>query len=134
NRFDRAVCSSAARARYTRAVRKRRTPRRSHSPGRPQQPPVRSFPTRRSSDLGLVARGRLRLSERATCMPCVEQKTLRSEEGFRRDRKSTRLNSSHLVISYAVFCLKKKRGWDKAVQGGTDGGRVELEFQGDRGS
>src|SRR2546426_3509846 len=32
------------------------------------------------------------------------------------DRKSTRLNSSHLVISYAVFCLKKKkkeptRGW-----------------------
>src|SRR5256885_10939329 len=28
--------------------------------------------------------------------------------GHRRDRKSTRLNSSHLVISYAVFCLKKK--------------------------
>src|ERR1022692_4743412 len=28
--------------------------------------------------------------------------------GTRRDRKSTRLNSSHLVISYAVFCLKKK--------------------------
>src|SRR5205807_2886540 len=28
---------------------------------------------------------------------------------LRRDRKSTRLNSSHLVISYAVFCLKKKR-------------------------
>src|SRR2546426_1947761 len=27
----------------------------------------------------------------------------------RRDRKSTRLNSSHLVISYAVFCLKKKK-------------------------
>src|SRR5256885_3562581 len=27
----------------------------------------------------------------------------------REDRKSTRLNSSHLVISYAVFCLKKKR-------------------------
>src|SRR5256885_2867210 len=26
------------------------------------------------------------------------------------DRKSTRLNSSHLVISYAVFCLKKKNG------------------------
>src|SRR2546426_4869319 len=29
-----------------------------------------------------------------------------------RDRKSTRLNSSHLVISYAVFCLKKKRHAD----------------------
>src|ERR1022692_4780695 len=28
---------------------------------------------------------------------------------FRSDRKSTRLNSSHLVISYAVFCLKKKK-------------------------
>src|SRR5256885_7244135 len=27
---------------------------------------------------------------------------------FAQDRKSTRLNSSHLVISYAVFCLKKK--------------------------
>src|SRR2546426_1549248 len=29
------------------------------------------------------------------------------------DRKSTRLNSSHLVISYAVFCLKKKNNDDK---------------------
>src|SRR2546426_4948674 len=29
--------------------------------------------------------------------------------GLVRDRKSTRLNSSHLVISYAVFCLKKKK-------------------------
>src|SRR3989454_2984016 len=28
------------------------------------------------------------------------------------DRKSTRLNSSHLVISYAVFCLKKKKKTD----------------------
>src|SRR2546426_11704874 len=34
-----------------------------------------------------------------------------ADEGHRlaRDRKSTRLNSSHLVISYAVFCLKKKK-------------------------
>src|SRR5256885_6448952 len=30
-------------------------------------------------------------------------------EQRREDRKSTRLNSSHLVISYAVFCLKKKK-------------------------
>src|SRR5688500_19695683 len=29
-----------------------------------------------------------------------------------RDRKSTRLNSSHLVISYAVFCLKKKKTYN----------------------
>src|SRR5258708_10011121 len=28
---------------------------------------------------------------------------------FERDRKSTRLNSSHQIISYAVFCLKKKK-------------------------
>src|SRR2546426_1656528 len=38
---------------------------------------------------------------------------VRVEAGFGQaalqDRKSTRLNSSHLVISYAVFCLKKKK-------------------------
>src|SRR5256885_13189005 len=33
----------------------------------------------------------------------------RAEPKVRADRKSTRLNSSHLVISYAVFCLKKKK-------------------------
>src|SRR5256885_5731954 len=32
------------------------------------------------------------------------------------DRKSTRLNSSHLVISYAVFCLKKKKNKTVTVQ------------------
>src|SRR2546426_8069814 len=31
------------------------------------------------------------------------------QKGLSQDRKSTRLNSSHLVISYAVFCLKKKK-------------------------
>src|SRR5690625_6860488 len=31
----------------------------------------------------------------------------------RRDRKSTRLNSSHVAISYAVFCLKKKKRNDE---------------------
>src|SRR5260221_10432306 len=33
----------------------------------------------------------------------------RARVAARRDRKSTRLNSSHTVISYAVFCLKKKK-------------------------
>src|SRR5256885_5140011 len=33
-----------------------------------------------------------------------------------RDRKSTRLNSSHLVISYAVFCLKKKITTDSLLE------------------
>src|SRR5438034_2633799 len=35
--------------------------------------------------------------------------TWRSSAGRTSDRKSTRLNSSHTVISYAVFCLKKKK-------------------------
>src|SRR4051812_49479935 len=44
----------------------------------------------------------------------------------RKDRKSTRLNSSHMSISYAVFCLKKKKhGWRSApgancVRGGNE--------------
>src|SRR5215216_7783270 len=33
----------------------------------------------------------------------------RQGTALRRDRKSTRLNSSHQIISYAVFCLKKKK-------------------------
>src|SRR6516162_1325791 len=35
----------------------------------------------------------------------------RHQHPVREDRKSTRLNSSHLVISYAVFCLKKKNDY-----------------------
>src|SRR2546426_8637639 len=35
------------------------------------------------------------------------------------DRKSTRLNSSHLVISYAVFCLKKKKTFSPSLVIGT---------------
>src|SRR5574340_1614602 len=37
----------------------------------------------------------------------------RHGRGDRRDRKSTRLNSSHQKISYAVFCLKKKKNEEK---------------------
>src|SRR5256885_16887518 len=37
------------------------------------------------------------------------QSDLAAVPQLKRDRKSTRLNSSHLVISYAVFCLKKKK-------------------------
>src|SRR5258708_29276025 len=39
------------------------------------------------------------------------------------DRKSTRLNSSHQIISYAVFCLKKKK---KQIKPGQDAGRVRI--------
>src|SRR5256885_13211162 len=48
----------------------------------------------------LLQRGHFLLRQRA-----VERLVPHAE----RDRKSTRLNSSHLVISYAVFCLKKKK-------------------------
>src|SRR5690625_7012427 len=41
------------------------------------------------------------LEERVTNLKAISEKTL--------DRKSTRLNSSHVAISYAVFCLKKKK-------------------------
>src|SRR5256885_9135704 len=41
--------------------------------------------------------------------PLQEAVTVLDPETMREDRKSTRLNSSHLVISYAVFCLKKKK-------------------------
>src|SRR5437588_4378924 len=39
--------------------------------------------------------------------------TLKRIRPITRDRKSTRLNSSHTVISYAVFCLKKKKKTNK---------------------
>src|SRR5256885_11871918 len=39
----------------------------------------------------------------------LEAQSRRPYRDHRIDRKSTRLNSSHLVISYAVFCLKKKK-------------------------
>src|SRR2546426_7089635 len=44
----------------------------------------------------------------ATSSCCVVVRTTHFPPRVPRDRKSTRLNSSHLVISYAVFCLKKK--------------------------
>src|SRR5688500_20037646 len=43
----------------------------------------------------------------------------RRDQGDDRDRKSTRLNSSRLVISYAVFCLKKKNDHNNMNDEGT---------------
>src|SRR5258707_8981431 len=40
---------------------------------------------------------------------CAWGRCVRRGRGLYRDRKSTRLNSSHANISYAVFCLKKKK-------------------------
>src|SRR5207249_10123379 len=90
---------------------------------------LHSFPTRRSSDLGhqlhavirrlplaaalldLLARRRVPQNVRPTPGPRVATARPIGEEVHRGtgDRKSTRLNSSHVSISYAVFCLKKKR-------------------------
>src|SRR2546426_9405698 len=41
--------------------------------------------------------------------PGAQQRPVGVGSNHHADRKSTRLNSSHLVISYAVFCLKKKK-------------------------
>src|SRR5439155_13485965 len=75
---------------------------------------LHSFPTRRSSDLAgdhllagvgdnlhhvLAVREAAGVEIDVICPP---------RERPTRDRKSTRLNSSHVAISYAVFCLKKK--------------------------
>src|SRR2546422_1971345 len=49
---------------------------------------------------------RRRLQTRASCKSCRRTPSAKSRASS--DRKSTRLNSSHGYISYAVFCLKKK--------------------------
>src|SRR2546426_7154602 len=61
--------------------------------------PCRQF----ASTGGLFSAVRAVLDGRVAARDAVIEATLRE------DRKSTRLNSSHLVISYAVFCLKKKK-------------------------
>src|SRR5699024_12404167 len=70
---------------------------------------LHSFPTRRSSDLrwrwrSSAARSPLSASDRLRPGPRIGA----ARSSRRGDRKSTRLNSSHVSISYAVFCLKKK--------------------------
>src|SRR2546422_4170328 len=52
---------------------------------------------------------RLRDEDLVAFLPAAEA----APQGRRRDRKSTRLNSSHGYISYAVFCLKKKKTTDR---------------------
>src|SRR5256885_7058467 len=48
------------------------------------------------------------LDDRARRLPSAARLLSARAADLQLDRKSTRLNSSHLVISYAVFCLKKK--------------------------
>src|SRR5688572_32103316 len=69
------------------------------------------FPTRRSSDLAR-ADGHIRAGAGpaavAPARACVSRAAEVGDQPVL-DRKSTRLNSSHSQISYAVFCLKKKK-------------------------
>src|SRR5437870_9265870 len=75
---------------------------------------ILSFPTRRSSDLNPDP---LRFFGRCPFEELVRGPGSSRQLADRRadppleflDRKSTRLNSSHVAISYAVFCLKKKK-------------------------
>src|SRR5699024_12424470 len=77
---------------------------------------LHSFPTRRSSDLSTVVWALHRGFDAECPAPSDLHRGLGAPPLFRRevpieprDRKSTRLNSSHVSISYAVFCLKKKK-------------------------
>src|SRR5690606_40517208 len=84
-----------------------------------------SFPTRRSSDL--IRGSRSKTSRPAppmvpnhsacasACSSTTSPRAVLMRKAPGRDRKSTRLNSSHVKISYAVFCLKKKRQHMHAV-------------------
>src|SRR5688500_10865810 len=59
---------------------------------------------------GLDVLERIKTDERTRSIPIVIMSSSDQESDLQHsyaDRKSTRLNSSHLVISYAVFCLKK---------------------------
>src|SRR5688500_19706048 len=67
------------------------------------------FPTRRSSDLLHPGLRHAALPAHAPAFRLRQDcRGLQSPVQFLQDRKSTRLNSSHLVISYAVFCLTTK--------------------------
>src|SRR5258708_32806932 len=53
--------------------------------------------------------------DQAAVTPTNQADPLRIDEIIILDRKSTRLNSSHQIISYAVFCLKKKKKNSDAI-------------------
>src|SRR5438034_3652890 len=70
------------------------------------------FRSRQLSDSPLLAKSTYekQSSERPALMErLTNEKKLVPSATVELDRKSTRLNSSHTVISYAVFCLKKKK-------------------------
>src|SRR5205814_10532163 len=72
-------------------------------------PALHSFPTRRSSDLILTLSSSDGSPISIFWKRRASARSRSNEALYSGDRKSTRLNSSHLGISYAVFCLKKKK-------------------------
>src|SRR5438034_11507343 len=67
------------------------------------------FPYTRSSDLTFAAGDAIMRQGETAVASAVRGPELSKAISPNTDRKSTRLNSSHTVISYAVFCLKKKK-------------------------
>src|SRR5947208_12654410 len=77
---------------------------------------LHSFPTRRSSDLsGPRVDPRLAAAGLRRALPAATSARRWGRAAL--DRKSTRLNSSHQITSYAVFCLKKKKEQDTLHHG-----------------
>src|SRR5690349_21972188 len=70
---------------------------------------LHSFPTRRSSDLEKLEQLRALEHGMRIGVARLTHAVLPGIDTAEEDRKSTRLNSSHVEISYAVFCLKKKK-------------------------
>src|SRR2546422_8204920 len=69
---------------------------------------------RKAKHIGAAAQGLVNIKVRMPRVPCEQNGFClwiigANVEIRRQDRKSTRLNSSHGYISYAVFCLKKKK-------------------------
>src|SRR5438552_14851864 len=75
------------------------------------RPPPRStlFPYTTLFRSPARARGSLKAELQTTHLACAGRGLRRLRNASISDRKSTRLNSSHQIISYAVFCLKKKK-------------------------
>src|SRR2546426_4166284 len=76
-----------------------------------------------------LRRNASRTTSRASCPAQPRSRPPRSPTASSRDRKSTRLNSSHLVISYAVFCLKKKKKQKSKTRKEQDNNKYEHKHQ-----
>src|SRR5256885_9306156 len=70
--------------------------------------PPEIYPLSLHDALPISSMWRTASTRSTTTKGCFSSRNSLCRTSEARDRKSTRLNSSHLVISYAVFCLKKK--------------------------